>query len=120
MCPTLKDAVDGWTISNQTNLIIEERQTNDAAANAVVAATKTNDDENKTTQQQDEEPPGHDLYSQGLSLQYGLKDFVKGYPHPEKMGDKIERNPTEGNKLILEAAQRYNHKGAQYHNMLPR
>lgn len=94
MCSSLKAALDGWNPSDETNSIV--RQTEDET-------------EDETSQQL----PGYDLYSKGMDLQSGMKDFLKGYPDREKMGGEIERNPEEGNKLILEAAK-LGIKGAQY------
>ena len=71
---------------------------------------------NEVKQEEDEtttQLPGYDLFSKGLDLQNGMKDFLKGYPDPEKMGGPIERNPEEGNRLIMEAAK-LGLKGAEY------
>ena len=91
----------GWSPSKETNLILHELQ-------------QTRDD--KIKQEGDEtttQLPGYDLFSKGLDLQNGMKDFLKGYPDPEKMGGQIERNVEEGNELIMEAAK-LGLKGAQY------
>ena len=71
----------GWSPPKETNLILHELQ-------------QTRDD--KIEQEGDEtttQLPGYDLFSKGLDLQNGMKDFLKGYPDPEKMGGPIERNP---------------------------
>ena len=93
----LKAAVIGWNPSKETNLIIQEIQTQD----------------NEETEDDETTLPGYDLFSQGLDLQNGMKDFLNGYPDPEQMGGQIECNPEEGNELIREAAQ-LGLKGAQY------
>lgn len=101
MCSALKEGVIGWSPSKETNLILHEMQ-------------QTCD--NKENQEEDETAtllPGYDLFSKGLDLQNGMKDFLKGYPDPEKMGGQIERNVEEGNELIMEAAK-LGLKGAQY------
>ena len=67
MCSSLKAALEGWNPSDETNSIV--RQTEDET-------------EDETSQQQ----PGYDLYSKGMDLQIGMKDFLKGYPDREKMG----------------------------------
>lgn len=103
MCPSLK-AAGRATHAKETNLIVQETQQQTNKDN-----NETEEEGNETTQQ----PEGYDLYSQGLDLQNGMKDFLKGYPDPEKMGGEIEPNPEEGSRLIMEAAK-LGVKGAQY------
>lgn len=55
----------------------------------------------------------YELFSKGLDLTIGIEGFLKGYPDREKMGERIELDKEEGNKLIMEAAK-LGHPGAQY------
>ena len=103
MCPSLK-AAGRATHAKETNLIVQETQ-----------QQQTTKDSNEETEEGDEtaQSEGYELYSKGLDLQNGMKDYLKGYPDPENMGGEIEPNPEEGSRLIMEAAQ-LGVKGAQY------